>query len=83
MPIPVAAQSFTEPSRSLRDRGERPGCCSLYEELPAINEVGRHGTPRIPSASWPFLINKTNGHLANVVFETSDGERESTERILT
>ena len=45
MPIRVAAQSFTEPSRSLRDRGERPGCCSLYEELPAINEVSRHGTP--------------------------------------
>lgn len=83
MPVRVAAQSFAESSRRQTDRCEGPGFCSLYEELPATDEVSRYGTPRIHSAPWPVLINKANGHLANAMFETFDGERESTQRILT
>jgi hypothetical protein len=83
MPIRVAAQSFAESSGRERDRSEGPGCGCLDEELPTISEVSHYGAPRIDSAPGPVFINKAHGHVANTMFETSNGEREPAERILT
>lgn len=83
VPIPVAAQSFAEPSSRQRDRRKGPGRYSLHEELSTISEVGRYRTSRIDSMPGPILINETNRHVSNAMFETPDGEGEPAERVLT
>jgi hypothetical protein len=83
VPVGLAAQRFAESPCGERDRGERPGCRGFYEELPTFTEVGSHRAPRIDSAAGPVLINEANRDVANAMCETSDGEREPAERILT
>jgi hypothetical protein len=82
-PVHVTPQSLAESSSRDCDCRERPRCCGLDEQLPAIDEVRRNGAARIDAAPGAVFVNETNRHVANSVAEPSDSEQELAACVLT